>query len=374
MGKFTCPYCCAEHDITDSDLGLKCSCNAMWNPCKFGIPKDKDGWIALAYKKKCVNCKEAAIQLYCHHADSREIPVELLSVKSLPVVLLGISYAGKSVYLGVLVNEIRQKMAGLFNCSFSMIRNAKDEYDELFYNRLYKHGHMVNKTMCGLEVPPLLFRLIFMNMKNKIINKAALSFYDTMGEILTDEDMLYRSNRYITNAQGIFLFLDPLQIPNIRKKLIADGYKITPPQNDIYDVLMSIVNLIRNVSKNTNGPIQIPLALVLTKIDLLEQYNILPKDSCLREESEHIKRGAFLKPDFEETNIQVRDLIDNWLDTNLMEYITQFKQYSFFGVSSLGSDTDDKNKIDSKGILPRRVLDPFLWLLAIKGYIKTLEK
>ena len=111
---------------------------------------------------------------------------------------------------------------------------------------------------------------------------------------------------------------------------------------------------------------------MFTKIDVLEQYNILPAESCLRDESEHIKRGAFIKPDFENTNIEMRDLIDNWLDADLIGYINQFKQHSFFGVSSLGGNPNGTT-IDSQGIRPRRVLDPLLWLLAENRYIKTIK-
>jgi len=69
----------------------------------------------------------------------------------------------------------------------------------------------------------------------------------------------------------------------------------------------------------------------------------------------------------------MQDLIDNWLDAELIGYIKQFKQHSFFGVSSLGGNPNG-TKIDSKGIRPRRVLDPLLWLLSEYGYIKTLKK
>ena len=372
MGKFTCPYCYAEHDIMD--CGLKCSYNIIGKTdnCKFGTPKDKNGWIAKAYKKKCINCKEAAKQLFCDDI-RKEIPIEFLSMKSLPIALLGAKASGKSNYIGVLINEVKKKMAGPFNCSLSMAcsQESKQAYNDLYYHPLYEAGYTVSATDAGVEVPPLIFPLRFMDAKNKIVNMAAMTFYDTAGENLNDKSVMHKFNRYITNAHGIILLLDPLQVPNIRKKLADNGFTSLPPQNtEINDVLDIIIDVIRSV-KNIKGQIQIPLALVFTKIDVLEQYNILPQDSCLREESEHIKRGAFIKPDFENTNIQMQDLIDNWLEDDLLGYIKQFKQYSFFGVSSLGANPNG-TKIDSRGIRPRRVLDPLLWLLAERKYIKTL--
>jgi len=374
-GKFTCPYCYAEHDI--NDCGLKCSYNIIGKTdnCKYGISKDKDGWIPLAYKKKCVNCKEAAKQLFCDAA-RKEIPIEFLSMRSLPIALLGAKASGKSNYIGVLINEIRKKMANPFNCSLSMAcsQESKQAYDNLYYRPLYEGGFTVRATDAG-EVPPLIFPLRFMDKKNRIVNMAALTFYDTAGENLNDKNVMHTFNRYITNAQGIILLLDPLQVPNIRNMLVNNGFNALPEKNaEIYDVLDIIIKVIRDV-KNIKGQIEIPLALVFTKIDVLEQYNILPADSCLREESEHIKHGTFSQSDFENTYIQMKDLIDNWLDDELLSHIKQFKQYSFFGISSLGANpTNGGTKIDSKGIRPRRVLDPLLWLLAEYGFIGSSKK
>lgn len=376
--KFTCPYCYAEHTVVD--CGLKCTYNIIGNAdkkCKFGIPKDQDGWIPLAYKKKCVDCREAAKQLFCEDI-KKEIPMEFLSMKSLPIALLGAKASGKSNYIGVLINEIRKKMISPFNCSLSMTcsQESKQAYNDLYYRPLYESGYTVMATDAGVEVPPLIFPLKFMDAKDRIVNMTALTFYDTAGENLDDKNVMHTFNRYIRNARGIILLLDPLQIPKIRNELSANGFTPLPPQNtEIYDVLDTIINVIQSVQKNIKDKIEIPLALVFTKTDVLEQYNVLPEDSCLREESEHIKRGAFVASDFENTNIQMQDLIEHWLDSDLVGHIKQFKQYSFFGVSSLGGNpTDGGRKIDSSGIRPRRVLDPLLWLLAENGYINTLKK
>jgi GTPase SAR1 family protein len=377
--KFTCPYCYAEHSI--ADCGLRCSYNIIGNAdkkCKFDIKKYDDDfgndWIPAAHKKKCLECKEAAKQLFCD-AIKKEIPMEFLSMKSLPIALLGAKATGKSNYIGVLINEIKKKMTSPFNCSLSMTcsKESKETYDEMYYRPLYKEGVIIRGTDAQIEVPPLIFPLRFMDTKNKITNMAALTFYDTAGENLNSKDDMNKFNRYITNAHGIILLLDPLQVPKIRKDLSANGFTALPEQNtEIYDVLSIIIDVIRGV-KNIKGQIEIPLALVFTKIDVLDQHNVLPETCCLKEESEHAKRGAFLTSDFENTNIQMRDLIENLLDDDLVGHIRQFKRHSFFGVSSLGGNPTN-GKIDGNGIRPRRVLDPLLWLLAENKYIKTIKK
>jgi len=68
----------------------------------------------------------------------------------------------------------------------------------------------------------------------------------------------------------------------------------------------------------------------------------------------------------------MQDLIDNWLDDDLIRLIQQFKQHSFFGVTSLGSNPAGSKLVND--VKPRRVLDPLLWLLAENKYIKTLKE
>jgi hypothetical protein len=373
-GKVTCPYCYTEHLITD--CGLKCSYNAPGKKnkrCISGIKKDKSGWIPSYNIKKCIKCKEAAPQLFCSEVN-KEIPIEFLSIRNLPIALLGAKASGKSNYIGVLVNEIRKEMSGPFNCSLSLTcsQESKQAYDDLYYRPLYEAGITVNATDAGVEVPPLIFPLRFLDAKSRIINAVGLTFYDTAGENLNDKNVMHKFNRYITNAHGIILLLDPLQVPNIRNKLADNGFTALPAQNtEIYDVLTVIIEVIRSVKK-IKGKIPIPIALVFTKTDVLEKYKLLPQDSCLRSESGHIKRGAFIRSEFESTSIHIQTLIDNWLDADLLNNIKQFKRYMFFGVSSLGGNPAG-TKIRG-GIHPRRVLDPLLWLLAEKNYIKTLKE
>jgi GTPase SAR1 family protein len=364
--KFTCPYCYAEHDI--NDCGLKCSYNIIGKTgkCKHGGFKDNNGWIKPQSKTMCLNCEKAIKQLFCCDAIEREIPRELLSGSSLPIALLGAKASGKSNYIGVLINEIKTKMTGPFNCSLSMAcEESQKAYDELYYRPLYERGVTVKATDRG-AVPPLIFPLRF-NENNHV---CVLTFYDTAGEDLDDQNGMHMISSYITNAKGIIVLLDPLQIKNIRDKLSNNGFTALPAQNkEIDNVLRTIVYMIRNV-KNVKGQIQIPLALVITKIDVLEHYNLLPEKNCLRMESGHIELGTFVRSEFENTNIEMKDLIENWIDgEELLGYINQFKRYSFFGVTSLGGNpTNGGTKIGSQGIHPRRVLDPFLWLLDENGY------
>lgn len=370
MKKFTCPYCYGQHDIRTS--GLKCSYNipGKTDKCYTNVTKDADGWISDKDKPRCMKCTAARKAVYCNVV-GKEIPSDFLNEKSMSVALIGAKASGKSNYIGVLINEIKSKMTASFNCTLSLTSSeeSRQYYDDHYYQPLYRHRTVVDATSQA-GVPPLIFPLRFMNKKSRITNVAALTFYDTAGENLnTTEDILV-NNRYIPNADGIILLLDPLQVPSIREKL-KDKIALPSQNTDVVEVLSRIVQNIRDV-KNIRGTIKIPLALAFTKIDALEKYDILRESSCLRSESEHLERGVFVESDFENVNIEMQDVLENWLDAELVQQMKNFKKFAFFGLTALGG-VPVGTKLSGK-IKPRRVLDPLLWLLAENHYIKKVKK
>ncbi|MBP3495521.1 MAG: GTPase domain-containing protein [Clostridia bacterium] len=370
--KFRCPYCFLEHEI--KECGLKCSYNVRGTAvkiCKNGVEKDDDGWIPHNSKGKCMKCQDATKHYYCDTID-KEIPSGFLMGESLSIAMLGAKASGKSNYIAVLINEIREKMTSSFDCTLdiSCSEESKKYYDDYYYSPLFKQGYVVEATDGG-EIPPLIFPLRFAKKGFFSSPKVAtLTFYDTAGENLESNENVEIYNRYIPNADGIILLLDPLQVPAIRKKL--QGKMDLPPENkDAAEILNRVIQNIRNV-KNIKGMIDIPLALVFTKIDALEKFDILPEYSPLRDESEHLRRGIFVIPDFENTNAAMQDILENWLGGELEQMAKQFSKYSFFGITSFGN-VPNGTKLSSD-IAPRRVLDPLLWLLAEKKYIDKAKK
>lgn len=378
--KFKCPYCYSVHDIRTS--GMKCSYNVPGKStqCYKKVEKDTSGWIAEGDKLACLKCKSAKKMIYCSVID-KEIPkdfwesdseTDLFGGDSLSIALIGAKASGKSNYIGALINEIRRKMVGPFNASLKLTVSdeSKAYYDAFYFKPLFESGMVIDATAQG-EIPPLIFPLNFMNKKNKITKTAILTFYDTAGENLDSGENMLINNRYIPNADGIILLLDPLQVPSIRAKL--EGKIPLPQKNtDVVEVLSRVVQNIREVH-NVRGTIKKHLALAFTKIDALEAYDIIREDSCLRNESEHLGRGKFVRSDFESVNLEMQDVLENWLDEEIIQLMKNFEKYSLFGVTALGAIPDGK-KLAGNGISPRRVLDPLLWLLAENKYIDVVKK
>lgn len=372
MKKIKCPYCYGIHDL--NSIMMKCSYNipGQAKQCVGNVQKDNYGFIAPKDKPRCLKCNVARKSIYCSVGrQKREIPNDFLLGENFSVALIGAKASGKSNYIAVLINEIRKKMAASFNCSLNICASeeSKSLYDSFYYKPLFVDGHIIDANAKD-EMPPLICPLRFMNNRNEIVNIATLTFYDTAGENLNSTGDILINNRYIPNADGIIILLDPLQMPTIRAKL--QGKMDLPAQNtDPVEILSRVSKIIRDV-KNIKGKIKIPIALAFTKIDVLDEYGILREDSVLKTESEHLQRGVFVQSDFEAVNIEIRDLLDNFVDQEIIQQLKNFETYSLFGLSALGSSPKGRNIVNP--IKPRRVLDPLLWIFSQKKYIKKVKK
>lgn len=368
--KFTCPYCYEVHTV--DQCGIKCNFTVPGSDktCRFNYPKDDEGYVANKFKGKCLKCAGVKTMMFCPNME-KEIPREFLEHEGLPIALIGAKASGKSNYIGVLVNSVRRKMMSPFNSSLQICASEETYryYKEYYEKPLFDDGYVVEATDAG-EIPPLIFPLQFIGKNGKIAKVATLTFYDTAGENLDSTEDMDKYNRYMANSKGIILLLDPLQVPSIRKHL--QGKMALPEINtDAVEILSRVVQNIRNTRK-VKGQIDIPVALVFTKIDALDKFDVLSPDSCLRDDSEHIRRGAFVLSEFENTDFEMRAILDNWLDEEIVQLLKNFSKSAFFGLTALG-DVPTGNRISGANIRPRRELDPLLWLLAENKYIPKVK-
>ncbi len=381
MADFTCPYCYQEHNL--KDCSMKCSFHAGMNTnCPDGVPKSADGWIPNKYYSKCMKCTKAAKDVYCPTSLNQGmeliIPQRCILTKSLPIALVGAKATGKSNYICVLVNEIRRKMSMGFGTSINMMCDTatKTNYEDLYFRPLYREKMQISATDSG-EIPPMIFPVDFPNKK-----QVTLTFYDTAGENLDSDILLRQNNSYIPNARGIIMLLDPLQIPELRKRL--SGSMNLPDKNTSPFDILDIVSKNLEERFGTLKKFDIPLAVVFTKMDALDDFeDIIPADSNLRNDSEHVERGAFILDEFENTQAEMEALLSNILGgddadsdgsyADLCTKLDRFKSHAIFGVSALGVAPDANGCLPETGVKPRRVLDPLLWILKENKFIKVVK-
>ena len=107
----------------------------------------------------------------------------------------------------------------------------------------------------------------------------------------------------------------------------------------------------------------IPLAVVLTKIDTLFGEEHFHRDSAVR------RPGGHTSVFDEDDSLDVHQELRAWLDFQGLGNLDRTLQatafeHRYFGVSALGQAPTDGRVIAEPGIQPHRIEDPLLWLLS----------
>jgi len=288
--------------------------------------------------------------------------------------VIGAKNSGKSHYIATLVEEIRNRVGPMMNVTlspqddFTIQRFARD-----FRDPLYNKRRALDVTASGVRDAnvrlPMVFNLQFGGKdlfgRRKITRTITLVFFDTAGEDLNSEATMATVNRYIYRSSGIILLLDPRQIPHVRG-LLPDPPDPGEVMIDTRDILSRTAKLIRNGrGMGPNRMIKTPLAVAFSKFDELESIvdgslTVLTSRSA----------GQYDAAEAIAVSDEIESLLASWQQGGLVhELRSWFSTVAFFGVSSLGCKKNPDETLPR--LDPRRVEDPFLWLLYRLGYVKA---
>jgi len=371
LAKYLCPRCFEEQNI--EDVEYLCTNTSRDKNCSRAIEKRPFKPESKDKNPKCDECGQPLVTKICPLCGF-ELPLGISTTKNYPIAIIGAKESGKSNYVAVLINQLKNEIGRAFDCSLMACGdNTLNRYKTEFYDPLYRHKTCAGATDAG-DVEPLIYSLLFQRrgrLFRKPVNEAvSLTFFDTAGENLTSIASMQTHNRYLSHASGIILLLDPLQLPSVRDEL--EGKIRLPQENtDINTILSRTVEIIRSGTGLTDlsKKIDIPIAISFTKIDAVD--SMIDLASCLKNDSSHVRKGVFDKKDFNDSNEEMQSLVESWLGTELYQNVSmQFNDFAFFGLSALGSNPDVDNKIPK--FRPFRVADPFLWILSQEGIIKSV--
>jgi hypothetical protein len=319
---------------------------------------------------ECTVCKkETRTRLCptCHYELSHDVG----QIDQRIIAIIGGSNTGKSHYIASLINRLQHEVGRNFDFSVSMIGDStRDRWMNDFYRPLFEKKTVLAPTQ-GVQLDlrvkiPLIFRLTLKHGNH--IRALNISFFDTAGEDMANLklDLLSVEARYICHANAIIVLLDPLQLDVIRHQLPNANL----PKPDPMARPDFIVERLRELFEQYyhlpgTKKIQIPTAFTLSKADTLKP--ILPPDSALLRSSEHF--GMLDLQDVQSVSTEIGNYMQSWIRPGFYQDISlKFATYSFFGISSLGRQPDTSNRVAD--VNPRRVEDPFLWLLYQLNLIK----
>lgn len=307
---------------------------------------------------KCHNTTYNRICTNCHEM----LPSTTGAYKNHIYAVIGGPDSGKTHYIAVLINLLKQSGKKMGLLIQELDAETRKRYKIDFYEPLFEKHEVLKKTRTITPKPLIYGITIYEN--DKIKNYLTLVFFDTAGENLENADTMSSVNKYIYRSDGIIMLIDPLQISEVRNKLP----NIAKPANssDCSAILSRTTQLIeKGLSLNPTDKISIPLAVSFTKMDAVE--DLLQGDYQLKYKSTHDERVNL--DDIEAVNSEMQALLSEWGENSLLQLArVKYKDNKFFGLSALGTNPHATQKVQN--VIPKRVEDPFLWLLYKSGILK----
>jgi hypothetical protein len=277
--------------------------------------------------------------------------------------------------LTVLTQELTTTVARRFSASIDAVGNSRllSKLDKFRTDMSIGGGHLPDQTATysQIETVPAVFE--WQLPKNTLIGartvSTILSFYDTAGEDLSNLDIA-REQHYLAAADGLILLLDPFGFPENRNNALNRGVDPSMLKDEPRSVLRNVTELLREADRlAANKKIKRPIAVVLAKIDAF--FNEVGPDHPIRRPS--VTGPYFSEQESLDLHNHVAALISQWGGSGVLNMLElNYTTYRLFVASALGAEPDyRRNTVNSRGVLPHRVAEPLLWLMARRKFIRT---
>lgn len=301
----------------------------------------------------------------CPHCHNR-LPFEFgkYPIKYIPVV--GITSSGKTVYLSQMLGKIKEILAR----ADMTVAGLCPEVDDFVKNHTIRRG----QNLPGGNATNVLTTPVPVNVKNnKDGRRFTLVFYDIAGENCVDADQMERYGRFIRNADGIIMIMDPRQFTDLVYLGNDDEDNM---DDDIYspDKVVAAMYTAFVSADFAGGESDIPLAASLSKSDLLKGTGVIGDYSNMFQNIRYndYEVCGFPYDDWVNINTEVKMLLSRKsikgkiLDNDLKQF---FPNHAYFAFSALNGAPvvweDGNTKGYQMEVNPEavRVEEPLFWVL-----------
>lgn len=386
-----CPYC--YETFATREIMFRCngrlsrtniSCALRTDPVlaqRMGIQRDLGPEFKADGRKgtaACPDCGGETTYRICPICHSM-LPVQFGVVGSRMIAMAGAKDSGKTVYMTVLLHELRNRVGDRFGAAImGADEETRKRYEISYENPLYDDNRLPPTTQRAAQqdnrVVPLVFRFSAARGLGNRPGHTLLSFFDAAGEDFGDQESVDVNTRYLACADGILLLLDPLQMAGARS-LAAPGIQL-PGSGPLYETPLNILSRVTDIllARSQRGPrakISKPIAIVFTKLDAV--WHNLERVSPLRA---HPPEGQkFDVADCLNVHEEIRHLLREWEGGQISQILeNHYARYRYFGISALGQPPTESDFAAPSGIQPYRVADPLLWMLSEFGAVPKTGK
>jgi hypothetical protein len=291
--------------------------------------------------------------------------------------MAGARATGKSVFIGVLGEELK-RLAERLRADFRPAdANTEENYVEIYRKRLFEERMLIPPTDTagmgdGYQKRPLIW-----SFKVRGEKPWYLVVWDVAGEDLENESLDSPALAHFAGVDAVLYLVDPLSIPDVRQMLPDEvAHSGVDPAKTIA-VLRTIMRILGNQPK--------PLGVVISKFDHMHQLRDVPVmwpravmsnagAAFLRDPPPEAQlvmvdgRPAVLDPsDQILLDHEVRSLLTRLRVGEILNIVDNPAggadiPTEFFAVSALG-ERSYGDRVNPRGISPFRCLDPITWAL-----------
>lgn len=304
-------------------------------------------------------------------ACARDLPYSAGVHRSLVVGLIGAKFSGKSHYVASLVRALEGRAGADFDASLVPVNDETQErYRREFRDPLFGRGLELPVTVGA--PPPLIYDLSVGGAPwgERSGRSATLSLYDTAGENFDDREIVRRMLKYLGVASGVILLVDPLQVPAVRDALPAGS--ALPDLDRMADPHAVVSRVLEELEGGglgaPGGQFRVPLAVVMTKCDVLRGAGLVEPNRLWSTEARHA--GFFDRAMHEDMSGMFGEAMLRWSPATFATVASRFPRHAFFGISATGCASDPATR-RYRHVTPWRVEEPLLWLLAELGLVPT---
>mgnify|MGYP002673470036 CR=1 FL=1 len=403
--KIRCPYCFQEFD--NSKAMLIC-CNTL-NRCKlettpeytqywkdFGSNSDtprphvyKGGWSLMGAPKikPCPICGDDVPNYVCPHCHNA-LPKDMVLYGPDIIPVIGGPGTGKTCFMLALLQQLNKYGSRVNLISFvdSMYGEEYKAYEDMT-KTLFATKMMPDKTSISDNTisRPWFIRIENHN-KKKSTKPTYLIFYDIAGEQFEDANIMLCQGA-LRYASGAIVLLDSFDLPVVQDLLKSLGKTSSENHFSIEKTVKELFNITSNHEKILQNK---PIAFAFSKVDILDKYRASLKSF---ENTVDLKQNSFFlnrkyagkqlsADDFNQYLMEIDQkdhdfrnaLVDCDMENMLHNNNWDEKNVEFFGVSSLGAETERDGSLNVDKVSPYRVADPLVWVMHKLGKIGSESK
>ena len=332
------------------------------NEDKSGVKLDADGYLTTVYDIFS-NQTNNRVCPHCHNPlpmNYGKFPVKFISI-------IGITNAGKTVYLSSLFDNIYKYMGKI-----GMTPLPSESVDFFIESNKIKKGAVLPQGTSAQQMcQPLCFNLQYFDSHTYQNTKNTFVIYDIAGENCTDKNAIKNFGGFIEHSDGIIILEDPNQF-----EIIAE--------ND-QDMVGSVLRTINETFIGTDY-CDIPIAMCISKSDILINNGFFDRKLCqkLTEDVNSAEnQDGFNAKDYNKiSNMLDQFYFDRDRPTRL-ELKNAFDNFNYFAVSALNCRLEPSSEIDGTGKTlyvpaekphPLRIEEPLYWLFYQFGFIHSDEE